>query len=84
MVKKIDGTSIRLSLWSQNKYSTEKCLGECFYMIKFIENMEKMTSVNEMLTVNKELRSQNDQEFDRLEVIFTIQSKNKLIFNNRS
>lgn len=80
MVTKIDGSSIRLSLWSQNKNSVEKCLGECFYLIKYIENMEKMMSINEMLTVNKNLRIQNDEEFDRLEVNFIFKPKtNKLL-----
>ncbi|RMZ93244.1 hypothetical protein BpHYR1_041157 [Brachionus plicatilis] len=67
VVSKIDDASVRLSLWNKNKYGKEKCLGECFYPIKFIENMDKMVSINEMLAVNKNLRGHNDQEFDLLE-----------------
>ncbi|CAF0822073.1 unnamed protein product [Brachionus calyciflorus] len=77
----IEGASLRLSLWSKNKFGVEKCIGECFYEVKLIENMESLVSINEMYAVIKNLRGLIDDEFEKIQELmrrgeFDIEAKN--------
>jgi hypothetical protein len=64
----IEGSCLRLSAW-EIKESVSLFLGEMFYPIQYIQNMERISNINFMPVIIKQLIKPSHSEIERLQVI---------------